>query len=239
VTTDWPRRVRLIPEGDSVPIDDIDDVTKTLRRLFEVRTYQMDWLRRELPGALSRGELNPVQQKWAERVLGIKRSMTATTPDTDTKRAAWLQRYSAKDKRLRARKTFADNWADFARDFGPLSNELDSVAFGSRASDLSTMVQEATGLRAEVDDPELRHYGDVNVAQARAAASRVTDGRGKNEKVSPDLFSALAYAIEHSRDFGVRYRICENPKCERLFVLATTQKKWCSDACKVDAHRRR
>ncbi len=236
VTSDWPRWLRLTPCGDSVPIDDID-VTLALKELFEVYTYQRDWLRRELWVALSRGELSPVQQKWARLVLGIKRSMTATTPDNDTKYAAWLNRYSAKDKRLRARKKFADRWADFAKDFGPLSDELDSKTFGRRAADLSLLIMEVSGLRAEVDGPEQQRLDDAKVARIHAATARVTGSRWKNEKASPDLFSALAYAIEHSRDFGVRYRICENSRCERLFVLATTQKKWCSGACKVDAHR--
>jgi hypothetical protein len=186
--------------------------------------------------ALSRGELNPVQQKWAELVLGIKRSITATAPDNDTKRAAWLQRYSAKDKRWRARKKFGDSWADFAQAFGPLSDEPNSETFGTRVTDLSLMVMEVSGLRAEVDDPELRRLGDVKVARVRSAAAKVADGWGENEKVSPDLFSALAYAIEHGK---VRYRICRIPSCERLFVMATEQKKWCSVACRKNAQRRR
>jgi hypothetical protein len=239
VSADFPPKLRLTPCGETESIPEID-VTDALVELFRVYNLQADWLQRELALAASRNALDdPIRQKWAGRVLEMKRSFTRVTPDTDTKRAAWLQRYSARDKRWRARKRFADNWADFARDFGPLSNELDSVAFGSRATDLGVLVQEVSGLRDEVDDPELRHLGDVKVARARTAAAKVVDGVAADERIALDLFSALAYAIEHSRDFGVRYRICQNRECERLFVMATTQKKWCSDACKMAAHRRK
>jgi hypothetical protein len=237
VTVDRLPKLRLTPRGEPEPIPEID-VTDALVELFRVQTHQLDWFRRETALFESRNAfVDPLQQKWARVLLGVTRSMTALTPDTDAKNAAWLQRYSARDKRWRARKRFADSWADFTADFGPL--DLDSADFGLRVTDLRFLVDEVMGLRDEVEHPELRQVGDVKVARARAAAAKVTDGVAKNERIAPDLFSALAYAIEHSRDFGVRYRICENRECERLFVMATTQKKWCSDACKVAAHRRK
>jgi hypothetical protein len=163
--------------------------------------------------------------------------MTAVLPDNDAKFTAWMKRHSKKDKRGSARKKFADSWAKFSADFGPLSDKLDSKTFYSCASDLQRLMREASGLRVEMDDQELRgdHYGKV--ARARAAGAQVTDGVGKNEKDSPDLFSALAYAIEHSHDFGVRYRICEETTCERLYVLPRTTKRFCSDACKQTHYR--
>jgi hypothetical protein len=232
--------LRLVPCGDSEAIPDDLDMTAALKELFEVFTLQRDWLRRELALAWLHGKIvDPRQQRWARRVLEMKRSFTSVKPDSDAKFAAWLQRYSAKDKRWRARKKFTDSWGDFAADFGPLSDKLDSKTFGSCASDLGVLVREVTGLRDEEEEDELRAEGGAKVARARAAGAEVTDGVRKNVKVSPDLFSALAYAIEHSRDFGVRYRICRNPTCERLFVMATEQKKWCSDACKMEAHRQK
>jgi hypothetical protein len=168
-------------------------------------------------------------------VAGDAAELHPSHPDTDAKSAAWLQRYSGRDKRWRARKRFGDAWADFTAAFAPLG--MDSVDFGKRINDLRVLVQEATGLRDAIDDPELRHLGDVKVARARTAAAKVVDGVAADERIAPDLFSALAYAIEHSRDFGVRYRICEEPTCERLYVLPRTTKRFCSDACKQAHHR--
>jgi hypothetical protein len=108
------------------------------------------------------------------------------------------------------------------------------------ASDLQVLVQEVSGLRDEEEDDELRYLDDMKAARARVAATKVTKaavrGALKNRRSGPDLFSALAYAIEHGK---VRYRICGIKSCERLFVVATTQKKWCSDACRKEAQRRR
>jgi len=235
VTVGFPPKLRLTPCGEPEPIPEID-VTDALVELFRVFNLQEEWHRRELALAVSRNAFDdPFRQKWAGRVLEMKRSFTRVTPDTDAKRAAWLQRYSARDKRWRARKRFGDGWADFTADFAPLG--MDSADFGERITDLSVLVQEAMGLRDAVDDPELRHLSDIKVARARAAAAKVADGVAADERISPDLFSALAYAIEHSRDFGVRYRICEERTCERLYVLPRTTKRFCSDACK-QAHYR-
>jgi len=232
VTDGFSPELRLVPCGESEPIPDDINLARALWELFEVFTLQRHWLSREL--AFARDEdLDPRQRVWARRILKIRRGMTAELPDNDAKYTAWMKRHSKKDKRGRACKKFADSWADFAADFGPLSDKLDSKTFGSCASDLRALIQEASGLRAEVDDQELRAEGDAKVARARAAAAKVT---GKSERVSPDLFSALAYAIEHGK---VRYRICRIPSCERLFVMATEQKKWCSGACRKKAQRRR
>jgi hypothetical protein len=236
VTEDFPPKLRLTPCGETKSIPEID-VTETLVELFRVYSLRAEWHLRELALAESRNAFadDPFRQKWAGLLLEMKRSFTRVTPDTDAKFAAWLQSHSNRDKRWRARKRFGDGWADFSAAYAPLG--MDSADFGERVSDLKNLVQEVEGGRDVIDDPALRYLGDVKVARARTAAAKVVDGLATDERTAPDLFSALAYAIEHSHDFGVRYRICEETTCERLYVLPRTTKRFCSDACK-QAHYR-
>lgn len=235
-------RAELIVAGPPVEIGAID-IEAALRDLIQVMRRLLEWQRREMALSVSRNKItNPRVRALATLELEMRRRMRAVDhtvfDDSDPRFLAWLKRYANEDRRFRARLDFENRWIDFAEAYGPLRGELISYDFGKYATDLRSLISEQAGGTPSVDGhAELASMHQTKIAHVQAALSAVSDENV--ETGMPDTYTALAYAIENRKTFGVRYQTCENKRCERLFIRprTPTPKRHCSTGCRVAANR--
>jgi hypothetical protein len=79
----------------------------------------------------------------------------------------------------------------------------------------------------------------ARVAKVNIALKSIEHQPG-GKKLCPSLFAALAWAIDQSVLYGLRYRRCANGwDCITIFVPLRSDAKYCSARCKQRAHRRK